>query len=307
MEFPASPGSETLRKAWGVQVRVSEEARKCSVFLGWSAATAENPENITPVGTGFLVYSGDSGDDGVYLVTAAHVARSLGENPFVIRFNDKSGAGRLDHIDQADWKYPSDGTIDVAILRYAPPDWADTVALPASEFMNDERLSHYEVGPGDVTFLVGLFHLHAGKRQNLITVHTGNISLMPTEEKIPTTDGDLVGNVYLIEMQSLNGASGSPVYIRPTNEFCGIDNKYKIESIFHAEGRDYLLGVWVAAWPGKPDKILAGAKDMQKDVWIPVGMGLVVPASSLRQLLDRQDICDERNKIYTAKVDNMKV
>jgi hypothetical protein len=239
----------------GVQVRVSEDARKCSVILGWSASTAENPEDITPAGTGFLVYAGDSQDDGVYLVTAGHVAKKLKDEPFVIRFNDKSGPGKLEHLDLADWKYPLDETIDIAVWRYLPPDWTDCVALPASEFMDDERLSHFEVGPGDAVYLVGLFHLHTGKKRNLITVHSGNISLLPTDEKLPVNDGDPIDNVYLIEMQTLLGASGSPVYIRPTYEFRGIDCKYKMESIFHAEGRDYLLGVWIAAWPGKPDAV----------------------------------------------------
>jgi hypothetical protein len=288
-------------------VRVSEDARKCSVFLGWSASTKENPEDITPAGTGFFVYAGDFYDDGVYLVTAAHVARKLKNEPFVIRFNDKLGAGKLEHLDLADWKYPLDKTVDIAIWRYFPPDWADCVALPAGEFMNDEKLNHFEVGPGDAVYLVGLFHLHAGKKQNLVTVHSGNISLMPTDEKLPVDDGDPIDNIYLIEMQTLLGASGSPVYIRPTYEFRGVDSKYKLDSVFHAEGRDYLLGVWIAAWPGKPDKILAKAKQLQQETWIPVGIGIVVPASALRQLLDRQDIRDERTKKYADKTTNTRV
>jgi hypothetical protein len=283
------------------KVRVSEDARRCSVFVGWSAATVDSPADITPAGTGFLVYAGDSRDEGVYLVTARHVAEKLEADPFVVRLNDQNGEGRLDHIDSGEWEYPTDKTIDIAILRYIPPDWASAIALPASEFISAGRFDHFEVGPGDAVYLVGLFHLHAGKKQNLVTVHAGTISLNPTEEEIPVDDGEPVKNVYLVEMQTLQGASGSPVYIRPTSEFRGLDSKYKMDTVFHAECRDYLLGVWIAAWPGKPDKILAKARQLQQDIWIPVGMGIVVPASVLYDLLHRPDIAEKRREAAQSK------
>jgi hypothetical protein len=129
----------------GSKVRVREDARKCSVFLGYQ----EKPDSaaISPAGTGFLVTVG--GVAGLYLVTAAHVAKALGTDPFVIRFNDKDGVWRLDHNDGAEWHYHEDSSVDVAVMRYVPPDWADCTVIPVSEFVNAERLRHYDVGPGD--------------------------------------------------------------------------------------------------------------------------------------------------------------
>jgi hypothetical protein len=282
----------------GGKVRISEDARKCSVILGHAGAC---PAAISPEGTGFLVTVGTSGTAGLYLVTAAHVAKALGSDPFVIRFNDRAGMGRLDHQDCAEWHYHEDASVDVAVMPYVPPDWADCTVMPVSEFVNDERLRNYDVGPGDAAYLVGLFHLHVGKDRNLVTVHTGHIALMPTDETLNTDDGD-VSSVYLIEMQTLPGSSGSPVYIRPTIQFMARDNKVDIDSLAHAEGRDYLLGVWIAAWPGKPDKILEEARRLgQTTTWVPVGMGIVVPAKEIIHVLESPNLVEARRSIDEAK------
>lgn len=74
-----------------IMSRVSEDARNCVVFLGYETGNPADAAEIVPVGTGFLVYSGEGGYRGVYLVTAAHVARKLGSDPFEVRQND-SGA-----------------------------------------------------------------------------------------------------------------------------------------------------------------------------------------------------------------------
>ena len=66
------------------------------------------------------------------------------------------------------------------------------------------------------------------------------------------------------------------------------------ESLVISEGRDYLLGVWTAAWPGKPDAILGTARGLDQSVSVPVGIGLVVPGYKILQILDRDDLQTER-------------
>src|ERR1051325_10490000 len=102
--------------------RIKEDARKKVVFFGWDGCTADDPCAIDEAGTGFLIYCGQGGLRGTYLVTAAHVAKKLGEDPFVIRINDTDGNARLDHIDNAVWHYHQDGTVDVALMRYELPE-----------------------------------------------------------------------------------------------------------------------------------------------------------------------------------------
>ena len=158
--------------------RISEDARKCSVFLGYEAKS-DDPTGIATEGTGFLVYCGDSDYGGVYLVTCAHIARKLRSDPFVIRLNDEHGDAKLDHVDGGIWYYhPHDPTVDVAVMRYEPPEWSGAKVMPCSEFVTHRRLRDWKIGPGDAAYLVGLFYLHYGTHRNLPVVHTGNIALM---------------------------------------------------------------------------------------------------------------------------------
>lgn len=305
-DFPFRLASPRRVRRGSTTVRVSEDARKCAVFLGYASPTKKNPAAFDLQGTGFLVYAGDAGMNGIYLVTAAHVADVLGNHPFDIRLNETGSGGRVDHVDAPVWHRHSRASVDVAIMKYIPPDWADWRVFPASEFMNADRLEYYDVGPGDAAYVAGLFHLHAGKSRNLVVVHNGNIALMPTDEKIPTDDGDEVEG-YLVESHALQGASGSPVFIRPTLEFRA-RAKFKRArdnagppSIVHGEGRDYLLGVWIAAWPGKLTKKIAAVRGLPLDTWTPVGMGIVVPAKNVEELLFNPDRMRERRDIVIAQ------
>ncbi|HEY7992248.1 MAG TPA: hypothetical protein VID77_12745, partial [Stellaceae bacterium] len=124
----------------GCMARITEDARKCSIFLGWDASSTGDPAAIDHEGTGFLVYSGEGGAMGVYIVTAAHIARKLGSDPFVVRLNDEEGNARLNHIDNAVWYFhPTDSAVDIAIMRYEPPHWSGAASLPVSEFLDPSR------------------------------------------------------------------------------------------------------------------------------------------------------------------------
>lgn len=282
--------------------RVSEDARNCVVFLGWDAGNAADPLEIIPEGTGFLIHAGEGGYRGVYLVTAAHVARKLGSDPFVVRQNDQSGAARLHHVDNAVWHYHDDPGVDVAVMRYEGPDWITSAQiLPIGEFLDPARAEHWDVGPGDAVYLIGLFYLHVGKRRHLPIVHAGQISLMPSDDKIPVDKGDGSGDTeevsaYLVELQALAGASGSPVMIRPTLRHVVEDQRDGNPSLALAEGRDFLLGIWVAAWPGKPDKFLSGVTGHGSVTWVPVGIGVVIPCDRIIEILSKWDLMTERRQ-----------
>src|SRR4051812_14145146 len=127
--MPYRVGSRRYVKRGGCMARITEDARKNIVFLGWDASTADDPCAITEAGTGFLIYCGQGGERGTYLVTAAHVAQGLREDPFVIRVNDAAGNAKLDHIDNAIWHYHQDRTVDIALMRYGLPEWSSLVSL----------------------------------------------------------------------------------------------------------------------------------------------------------------------------------
>jgi hypothetical protein len=294
-------------QAGGFLVRVSEDARRCSVFLGWP--DPDDDQQLSRIeGTGFLV--GHSGF--CHVVTAAHIAKILDGSPIGVRVSDSNGDARVIAADSVRWHFHSDQSVDVAVALFDPPDWSGVMVLPSDEFMDDRRIVEWEIGPGDAAYVVGLFYLHSGKKKNLPVVHAGHIALMPSDEKIPVADkaapsGVLEVEAYLVEAQALPGASGSPVVVRPTVRFTAehvpdglsphAPQPKLLESLAFAESRDFLLGVWIASWPGPPDNLMRTALGLPKDAWVPVGMGIVAPAQRIVEILRSTGLSDEREKM----------
>ena len=287
-------------------MRVKEDARKCSIFIGHASPTKRNPDGFAVSGTGFLVNLDVENEGGfwAYLVTAAHVARRIGTDPFCLRLNrlpEHGGGSVLYPIDNANWLYHKQREIDVAALLVDLPDWVDHTVMFASEFLNDARTEHFQIGPGDAAYIVGLFALHAGTKRNLPVVYSGSIALMPSDEKIPVArdDGSGVDEIeaYLVEAHAIPGASGSQVVVRPTIQFLTEDQEAKLDSLALAEGRDYLLGIWVANWPGTVSQPLATAMGLRRGVQVPIGMGLVIPAQRILEVLVSKEAEAERKPL----------
>ncbi len=153
------------------------------MYLGFPRV-GEEPA-LDAVGTGFLVSYTDAGD---YLVTAAHVAKKLDGAPFGVRLNDKTGKARIDHRDGALWWYHPDTTVDVALVEYAPPEWANTSPWIARWFMSDFKRGSKNIGAGDLVYIVGMYHFSPGTARNVPIVHTGHLAMMADGEKIPAKD-----------------------------------------------------------------------------------------------------------------------
>jgi hypothetical protein len=278
-------------------VRVQEDSRRCSVFVGHGTSA----ENFSAGGTGFFICIPGAGLSGVYLVTAAHIARELADEPFAVRVNRKSGGAELIHIDGAQWRYHPDTSVDVALLEFDIPDWADFAALPTKEFLTQRHIEYFKVGPGDATFVIGLFFLHSGTKRNVPVVHTGKVSLMPTDEKLPVRKGGGSSEIewveaYLVEAGALKGASGSQVLVRPAFQFKTETFPESEKALGVADGREYLLGVWSANWEGEASEALATAVKMHQSFQVPVGMGMVVPAYRIQEILLLPEVRMSLNK-----------
>ena len=211
--------------------------------------------------------------------------------------NSDNGDARVHDIDTATWIYHPDKNVDIAVLPFDCPDWAKRTvkSIPAKEFLDDKRADYYDVGAGDSVQIVGLFHLKPLKQKNLPIVHTGHIALFPTDETLPVGKGPDTLHVrgYLVEISGLDGSSGSPAYVRPTATFTSDakevpNNTAKTETTAYA--RLYLLGVWVGAWPGKPDETLKKEFGLHGHAMVPVGMGIVIPAPRITDILELEVI-----------------
>jgi hypothetical protein len=272
--------------AKGFSMFVGDSIQDVIAFLGWRDPAL--PGGIKCQGTGFLfLYDGQG-----YIVTVRHVAEKLGSDPFVVRVNKYRGPAQLIDADNVKWFYPVDAMIDLAVT---PANFDGPLYFPHDKVLSQERNGPVDIG--DICYTAGLFHFISGHTRNLPFLFTGHIALMPPPgEKIPVGNDrggiDLVEG-YLIENNAINGASGSPVFVRPSTALTMGGTPLNVM----AGSTDiFLLGIYQAAWFLPPDAILReGVKARVSDV-VPVGIGVVVPIHKLVELLETDELKEMRAK-----------
>ena len=285
----------------GSNMRVSEDLRRCVVFLGIEEGT-----RATFIGTGFLlVYKHIR-----YLVTVKHVALALDDTPFIIRMNgvdEKEPHNiRVDPVtDRVKWYSHDDQDVDLAVLPFhfnLKQVGIDFLSVPEELVADAARIASEQIGTGDDCYTVGLFRLLAGRKRNLPVVHTGNIALLPKDERIPVKNWETANpkaaktrhvEGYLVQSQSLQGLSGSPVFVRPSVD---VDFTAIVDGVLAKLPRPhlYLLGVWQGAWDAPAYEVLAA--DRGRDLRVPVGMGVVVPAYKLVEVFESKDLREDREE-----------
>ena len=270
-------------------MRLGDDARRSVVFFG-----TRNPgHDGAPVlfrGTGFIIGHKEENITFIYLVTAAHVAKALSvSGEFVTRVNMKEGSAYEELCRDVRWYFHEDSSVDVAIAEYMPPEGHDCVYFSSANFLTKERRESKKIGAGDLIQIVGLFRLLAGTKRNLPIVHTGHLALVPEEgERIPqkNQDGDVLEvEGYLVEAQTLQGLSGSPVFVRRTLAVLpapGTDTGLQPKGY----GAVFLLGLYSGAWDGEPGEILSADRTSRGTLRVPVGMGIAVPAPKITEVIN---------------------
>ncbi len=199
-----------------------------------------------------------------------------------------------------------DPTVDLAVRPFhfnAATAGFDMLNIPQDMFLTSDKLYDEDVGIGDLCYTMGLFRLLAGKKRNLPIVHTGNIALLPGDEKIPVNDwlkpfdpnARVLVEGFLIESQALNGLSGSPVLVWPCVDMIDLRTlKGKALDVRWAKAHPFLLGIWQGSWDAKPDEV--AAIEHGNPVRVPVGIGVVVPVTKLIDILELPTLAEMRNK-----------
>ena len=280
----------TVESQPGVFVRIHDDALKSVVFFGRDEQTADGDVQVSYRGTGFFARR----QGFTYLFTARHVAQQLDGLPFVIRFNLPDGTSHPEQIDRLKWYHHTDPNVDVSVAFYCPPRHYDVVPIDTNIFIQEDWADDY--GAGDEVQVVGLFRLVVGADRNLPFVHTGHIALCPTKgETIPLRDlgTKRLLNVegYLIEVQTLDGISGSPVFARRSIKARNMEGP----TFAIAYGEVSFLGLYAGSWDGAPGEILANDRGLNGPR-VPVGMGVVVPAHKLLQGLAMPKMKAERQE-----------
>jgi hypothetical protein len=277
-------------------MRVNDEARKSVVFFG--VPSAGKPEEIEYRGTGFMLCDFEDGILIPYIVTAGHVAQKLEkfrDTGFYLRANRKDGGDPLMKIEQADWAYHPDPTVDLAVANLSfSGAFFDIIYWPLRDkfFGDEDRVAKFggpnDVLCGDPVSIIGLFRLHPGKQRNIPIVHTGHVAALPdASERIPLMDASghkIEAEAYLVEAQTLEGLSGSPVFTKEPLILVDLGKHHGEHA--GAYGALVLLGLYVGSWDGYPGEILATDKGLRSNkIRVPVGMGVVVPAQKILEVL----------------------
>jgi len=153
-----------------------------------------------------------------YAVTNKHVIERGGSS--VIALNDKEGVRAVLPLSAGDWTFHPNGD-DLAVCPLSlDMDKYESVAVPstrfvssANDFGNPLGDARAGFGVGDGVFMVGRFISHQGQTKNTPVVRFGNVAMMPLEpilQEFP--EREFLQESFLVDMRSLSGFSGSPVF-----------------------------------------------------------------------------------------------
>jgi len=251
------------------------------------------------MGTGFFVnhpLEDHPSTEMLYMVTARHVIediKSWCDDALVhARVNRKDHGAEFLEMPETGWHCHEDPRIDVAIAQVVPDRGLDHGAFKTASFATDSLLREHRVGPGKELFFPGLFARHAGQGRNLPIVRTGTVASMP-HERLQTKLGPM--EAYLVEVRSIGGLSGSPVFVETDKE---MDCQGFPGPVFEA----FMLGMVQGHYGTRdlPDSIDDSVFSVQETRSVNMGIGIVVPAKDILSAINSPRFVESRRRIAAA-------
>ena len=295
---------------------IHDEYLKTVVFLCVIDTGATGVVISTPKATGFLVSVPLEGTHDTrvnYVVTARHCLEGARAD------NCQQLNIRLNRIDGPFFELPTKiddwichDSADIAVIRlgrlprgirraeidqawfkiedFVGPDYTYS-------FKHEGDVMRVQPRVGHQIYALGLFQPHFGTERNLPIARFGNISRMP--ETLSFDNGHIRFDavVYLVELQSWGGQSGSPVF------FMYPVFRQDLLPLTGNSGASLMVGadlMWVNSFMG----IISGHFDIHQGAEITgdlknygtiqtdlnSGIAMITPAESVRQLLMREDL-----------------
>jgi hypothetical protein len=257
-------------------------------------------------GTAFFVAVDDPLDEGShvqYLVTDRHsidgIKRDSKDGLVRVRYNKLDGTASTISIAAKNWVAHPDQTVDLAIVEIDPildGSYAAWRVGNAISILTPERAAEEAVGIGDEVVITGLFKRHKGVRRNVAPLRTGAIAAMPDDDE-PLESGIGPTVAYLVEVRSLGGLSGAPVFIvfdpnrwapNPSTLKRRQDEGYYI----------LILGVIQGHWDEKVESSTSPDANEEK---INQGMAIVTPAWHILTLLEDAGLKAPRDKTFASR------
>ena len=273
-------------------MQVPDRVRKCVAFLSYDSPH----RGELFVGTAFCIgwRVPQVGIWAYYLVTARHVIENRvekGIQEIFVRVNTRDGAHTRVRTQADQWLFhETDPAVDVAVTTWGILPSFDMLCFPMEAAALPELIEKEGIGLGNELFMVGLYKRHAGAARNIPIIRVGNIAAMP-EEPVQTKRGPM--EAYLIEMRSISGISGSPVFVHRQAMKAG-------DFVISPDNQEtfFLLGVMHGRWDvSKIEEIMDEVESNEIKQPLNTGIGVVVPASRIVEILQRERFVRERAEL----------
>ena len=287
--------------------RIRDEFLDCVIYLYPDRSSAEAGEGIG--GSGFLVGVQSIGLPQnfwfLYAVTNKHVVQN---GATALRLSTRDGKTDVIETDERSWvTHPSGDDLAACLVSFDPMVFKFH-HVPRANFLTHEIMDSLKVGPGDEVFVVGRFISHEGKQQNRPTAQFGFIAQMP-HEPIVQDDG-FEQESFLVEVRSIGGYSGSPVflYVMPVIPDTYATRKLQPAGMYG----EWLLGIeWGLLQNWEPVRNHRGEPvnpTNPRAMQVPINTGMmgVVPVWKLAELLDTGPIAEHRKKVEKTVMEHQK-
>jgi hypothetical protein len=291
-------------------MRIPDEWLSAVFFLGMDRTRGGLIHKVL-VGTGFYFQVDNEFDPSlhrIYFVTARHVVEGAQSEPgsFHVRVNTEDGGSIWAETSKTDWVLHEDPTIDVAVLAPTFADEAprglESTRLHDESCITEGRIAQYDIGVGTDASAIGLFNSRGGTERNIPIVRAGVIAAMPGEL---IDDGHEHGpfRAYLVELLSMGGLSGSPVFVHvregpwhvhePERLRTGMQ---RVHTVWPQAA--YLIGLIHGHW----DELPPGASpDLPRRDWLNRGMALVTPIKGVLDIV-RSELFKEQRREDAERV-----
>jgi hypothetical protein len=242
-------------------------------------------------GTGFVVAFRANGraDPFHYVVTNVHVAKA---GSCTLRVNNSRGGIDTLQLPIGLWTSHPNGD-DIAVCAISlQAEWALSALEWSDVVVTEAGMSRFNMGVGDDVFMLGRFISHDSIQLNQPLARFRNIAMMPGP---PVKDGRGISvEAFLVEMRSLSGFSGSPVfvYVGPLS-YRG--NGTMMPAYSEAIG---LIGIdtghktTMARAQNRNDGLVT-----ESEVPLNTGISIVSPIWKLGELLDAETLASDREGV----------
>jgi hypothetical protein len=209
--------------------------------------------------------------------------------------NTKEGHFKRTEVRLKHWRYHPDPVVDVAVIPWPFLPEYDTLYYPSEWCLTPALAEKQGVGIGNEVFLAGLYRQHAGRVRNVPIIRVGNVAAMP-EEPVNTRRGSM--EAYLVEIRSIAGISGSPVFV-------SLLEATGASATFHPEAQKmfFLLGLMHGRWDIR--QLAPVMFEIDSDYLkqpLNSGIGVIVPATRILEVINSEEFVAERRAAVNAKV-----